>query len=61
MTPFSTSLCLSCRNVRKIQNKRGSLFLMCQKHATDKRFPKYPPQPVYRCPAYEAQVEQEDE
>jgi hypothetical protein len=48
-----TSLCASCKHRRDIQSKRGSVFWLCGKSKTDPRFPKYPPQPVGRCPGWE--------
>jgi hypothetical protein len=49
MNPFSGSLCIQCEHVRRTENKRGSVFLMCGKSKEDERFAKYPPQPVERC------------
>ena len=43
------SLCKSCLNVREVVSGTGSTFLLCRLSQTDKRFPKYPPQPVVRC------------
>lgn len=56
---FSSSLCLSCKNKREIRNKRGSVFYLCDKSKEDPRYRKYPPQPVFHCPAYEL-LEKED-
>ena len=47
------SLCQSCVNVREVVSGTGSTFMLCQFAQTDKRFPKYPPQPVVRCVGYE--------
>ena len=47
------SLCNSCSNVREVVSGTGSTFLLCRLSQTDKRFPKYPPQPVVRCDGYE--------
>ena len=46
-------LCPRCRHVRRIVSGRGSLFLMCRLSAEDRRFAKYPPQPISSCPAFE--------
>jgi hypothetical protein len=46
------SLCPGCSNVQVITNDRGSRFYLCRLSATDKRFPKYPPQPVIICAGY---------
>ena len=49
------SLCQTCLNVRKVVSGTGSEFLLCQLSQTDKRLPKYPPQPIVRCDVYEPQ------
>ena len=46
-------LCDSCRFQRVISNTRGSSFSLCERSKVDKRFAKYPPIPVARCPGYE--------
>jgi hypothetical protein len=46
------SLCPRCANVQVIENNRGSRFYLCRLSATDRRFPKYPPQPVLECAGY---------
>ena len=46
------SLCESCRHEKDIVSGRGSRFLLCTLSQTDKRYPKYPPQPVVRCAGY---------
>lgn len=47
------SLCATCAHVRRIENDRGSVFLLCERARTDPRFPKYPPQPVIACIGFE--------
>lgn len=47
------SLCRSCGNVREVVSGTGSKFLLCRLSHEDKRFPKYPPQPVVQCSGYE--------
>ena len=47
------SLCESCRHLREVVSGRGSRFLLCLLSQSDKRFPKYPPQPVLKCGGYE--------
>ena len=47
------SLCRTCSNVRKVASGTGSTFLLCQLSQTDKRFSKYPPQPVIGCDGFE--------
>jgi hypothetical protein len=46
------SLCESCRFLRSVVSGRGSRFLLCELSKQDRRFPKYPPQPVTRCGGY---------
>ena len=48
--PFATSRCHGCRNLRRIESKRGSVFMMCE----HPELPKYPPQPVARCGRFDA-------
>jgi hypothetical protein len=49
MTP---SLCITCRHMQEVVSGKGSRFLLCRLSQTDRRFPKYPPQPVIRCAEY---------
>lgn len=46
-------LCLRCRWGRRVESKRGSLFMLCGRAAEDERFPKYPKLPVTYCVGYE--------
>jgi hypothetical protein len=50
---MSGSMCTNCRARRDVISGKGSRFLLCLKSADDRRFPKYPPQPVVRCAGYE--------
>jgi hypothetical protein len=43
------SLCERCRFLRAVVSGRDSRFLLCELSRQDRRFPKYPPQPVTRC------------
>ncbi|MCB9561348.1 MAG: hypothetical protein H6708_13150 [Kofleriaceae bacterium] len=47
--PFPEALCHRCRHLRRVVGKR-SVFLQC----TEPSLPKYPPQPVRRCPGFVA-------
>ena len=47
------SLCITCSHVREVISGTGSKFLLCQLSQTDKRFSKYPPQPIARCDGHE--------
>lgn len=46
-------LCATCRHVRTVVSGKGSMFLMCQRHAADDRYPKYPPLPVRQCSGHQ--------
>jgi len=48
------SLCNSCAKCRTIVSGTGSRFLLCTLAQTDRRFAKYPPQPVVRCTGFAA-------
>jgi len=47
------SLCNTCFHRKEIGSGKGSRFLMCEKSQTDRRFQKYPPQPIIECIGYE--------
>jgi len=46
-------LCARCRFMRLMNSDRGSTFYLCERSATDARFPKYPRLPVLHCVGYE--------
>jgi hypothetical protein len=46
-------LCLTCRWVRAVTNRRGSTFFRCRRADTDPRFPRYPALPMLQCVGYE--------
>jgi hypothetical protein len=46
-------LCSDCRNMRRVESDRGSIFYMCDLSSTDPRFAKYPRLPVVECSGYE--------
>ena len=46
------SLCERCGWVREVVTPRGSRFLLCGLSRDDPRYPKYPPQPVWRCDGF---------
>lgn len=46
-------LCAACRHARRVATRRGSVFLLCARAATDPRFRRYPPLPVLRCSGYQ--------
>ncbi len=46
-------LCWACRYARRVHSDRGSLFYLCQRSFTDKRFATYPKLPVIECVGFE--------
>ena len=51
--PPATSLCERCRHLRVVVSAKGSRFLRCALARTRPELPKYPPQPVLACAAFE--------
>ncbi len=49
-------LCHTCAFVRRVENRRGSVFYRCDRSREDPSFPKYPPLPVLECPGFEKMV-----
>jgi hypothetical protein len=47
-----TGLCKNCCHARRIENDRGSIFIMCKLSFEDSRFVKYPRLPVLVCSGY---------
>jgi ADP-ribose pyrophosphatase len=47
------SLCEHCIHRREIVSGRGSRFLLCRMSQKDRRFHKYPPQPIVQCSGHE--------
>ena len=52
--PFPQSRCAHCLHLRTTENKRGSVFMLCDRNRTEPAFPKYPPQPVHACGGFES-------
>jgi hypothetical protein len=46
-------LCANCRNARRIESDRGSVFVLCELSSRDLSFTKYPALPVVQCSGYE--------
>jgi hypothetical protein len=46
-------LCAGCAHVRVVRSRRGSVFYLCQRSASDPSFPRYPRLPVVVCRGYE--------
>ena len=56
MTDLAVGLCATCRWVRLVTNRRGSVFYRCLRADTDPpdpRFVRYPSLPVLQCPGYD--------
>jgi hypothetical protein len=51
------SLCERCAYCREITSRKGSRFLLCRRSQSDRRYPKYPPQPVLQCEGYEEEAD----
>jgi hypothetical protein len=47
------SLCEYCSHMKEVVSGKGSRFLLCSMSTTDRRFPKYPTQPVVKCVGFE--------
>ena len=45
-------LCRTCTHSRPVPS-RTTIFRLCERSATDPRFPRYPRLPVIRCAGYE--------
>ena len=50
---MTNSQCENCVWMREILTTR-SRFLLCRRSEEDRKFAKYPPQPVRNCPGHEA-------
>jgi hypothetical protein len=46
-------LCRDCRNSKRIESDRGSVFFRCDLALKDSSFPKYPRLPVLTCHGYQ--------
>ena len=45
-------ICQNCKFVTTIVSGKGSLFIQCKQHFSDKKFPKYPRLPVTICSGF---------
>jgi hypothetical protein len=45
-------LCADCLHARRIASARGSLFYLCERSASEPKFPRYPQLPVMQCSGY---------
>lgn len=48
-----SGLCGTCLFCRKVGNRSGSIFLLCERSREEPRYPRYPALPVFRCEGYE--------
>jgi hypothetical protein len=46
------SLCNTCCHVKEVFSAKGFKCLLCQLSQQDRRYPKYPPQPLVKCVGY---------
>jgi|LakMenE18May11ns_1017448.scaffolds.fasta_scaffold9929644_3 hypothetical protein len=53
---LGASICLGCADSRVILSGKGSVFLLCQSEAVPEGWPKYPRQPLPRCPFLRARI-----
>lgn len=53
-------LCARCAHVRVVQSRRGSVFYLCLRSASDPSFPRYPRLPVLACRGYESNASGSD-
>jgi hypothetical protein len=49
------STCSRCIERKIVRSGKGSVFLLCQVGVSNPNWPKYPPQPVRRCPKFRAE------
>jgi hypothetical protein len=56
---MTASLCEICIHTKEVISGKGSRFLLCRKSGTDRRFEKYPPQPVVKCGGFQTKEEPE--
>jgi len=52
MNAGSDGLCETCTFANRIQSARLSVFILCRRSEADPAYPRYPRQPVLRCPGY---------
>jgi len=53
-------LCAVCRHARRVDTRRGSTFLLCERAASDPRYARYPALPVLRCQGHEPLAPESD-
>jgi hypothetical protein len=50
-------LCGECRHSRRIETRRGSVFRLCERATSDRRYPRYPTLPVLSCAGFEPTIQ----
>lgn len=55
------TLCKSCTRCKLVISGTGSRFFLCMLAQTDRRYLKYPPQPVVRCSGFEPRKPTDEE
>jgi hypothetical protein len=48
----AAGLCADCVHGRRIESSHASVFVLCEKSATDSSYAKYPRLPVITCEGY---------
>ncbi|MFI5226410.1 MAG: hypothetical protein ACHQ3P_07010 [Candidatus Limnocylindrales bacterium] len=51
--PDEPGLCRDCTYGKRIETRRGSVFLLCLRSVDDHRYRRYPQLPVIACPGHE--------
>jgi hypothetical protein len=46
--------CADCAHARRVESARGSVFMLCERSASEPAYAKYPRLPMRECPGYEA-------
>ncbi|MDR0786370.1 MAG: hypothetical protein LBG44_00640 [Gemmatimonadota bacterium] len=54
--PGDVGICATCVNVRRVESRRGSVFLLCVLSAADPRYPRYPGLPIQMCEGWMALI-----
>ena len=51
--PPAAGECSTCVHARALRNRRGSVFVLCGRAATDEAYARYPRLPVVGCPGHD--------
>lgn len=57
----TAGLCARCVHARRVESRRGSVFLLCERASADPRFDRYPRLPVLDCSGFETAAPNRDE